>query len=154
MIDEAWLDCFETYNISVAISLDGPAHIHDVHRRSFQGTGTHAAVERVVRTAPRVGRVLAASGLTCAYWSVHPKAAPAPIKAAGAPPIVVIGGTGDPATPYAWSVALAKELSSGVLLTRTGEGHGSYGFGTPCIDTPVNAYLLDLTPPAKGTVCK
>ncbi len=110
--------------------------------------------QQLVRTAPRVGRVLAASGLTCAYWSVHPKAAPAPIKAGGAPPIVVIGGTGDPATPYAWSVALAKELSSGVLLTRTGEGHGSYGFGTPCIDTPVNAYLLDLTPPAKGTVCK
>ena len=49
LINEAWLDCFETYNISVAISLDGPAHIHDVHRRSFQGNGTHAAVERAAR---------------------------------------------------------------------------------------------------------
>jgi len=110
--------------------------------------------QQLVRTAPRVGRVLAATGLTCAFWPVHPTAAPASIKAAGAPPIVVIGGTGDPATPYAWSVALAQELSSGVLLTRTGEGHGSYGFGTPCIDTPVDAYLLDLTAPVKGTVCK
>jgi pimeloyl-ACP methyl ester carboxylesterase len=110
--------------------------------------------QQLLKTAPRVGRVLAATGLTCAFWPVHPTAAPAPIRAAGAPPIVVIGGTGDPATPYAWSVALAKELSSGVLLTRTGEGHGSYGFGTPCIDAPVDAYLLDLTAPVKGTVCK
>ena len=49
LIDGEWLDCFETRNISVAISLDGPAHIHDIHRRTFQGTGTHAAVERAAR---------------------------------------------------------------------------------------------------------
>ncbi len=49
LIDDNWLDCFESRNISVAISLDGPAHIHDVHRRTFQDTGTHAAVERAAR---------------------------------------------------------------------------------------------------------
>ena len=49
LIDAAWLDCFEAHDISVAISLDGPAHIHDIHRRTFQGTGTHAAVERAAR---------------------------------------------------------------------------------------------------------
>ena len=49
LIDEAWLDCFEACNIGVAISIDGPAHIHDAHRLTFQGTGTHAAVERAAR---------------------------------------------------------------------------------------------------------
>jgi uncharacterized protein len=49
LIDDEWLDCFEARNISVAISLDGPAHIHDIHRRTFQGSGTHAAVERAAR---------------------------------------------------------------------------------------------------------
>jgi uncharacterized protein len=49
LIDEAWLDCFEAHDISVAISLDGPAHIHDAHRRTFQGSGTHAAVEGAAR---------------------------------------------------------------------------------------------------------
>ncbi|HEY7298985.1 MAG TPA: radical SAM protein [Xanthobacteraceae bacterium] len=49
LIDEAWLDCFETRNIAVSISIDGPAHIHDIHRRTFQGTGTHAAVEHAAR---------------------------------------------------------------------------------------------------------
>ncbi|MBR0848588.1 radical SAM protein [Bradyrhizobium diazoefficiens] len=49
LVDDEWLDCFEACNISVAISLDGPAHIHDLHRRTFQGTGTHAAAERAAR---------------------------------------------------------------------------------------------------------
>jgi len=49
LIDDEWLDCFEARNISVAISLDGPGHIHDTHRKTFQGTGTHAAVERAAR---------------------------------------------------------------------------------------------------------
>src|SRR3974390_3065645 len=49
LIDGEWLDCFEARNISVAISLDGPAHIHDIHRRTFQGKGTHAAVEQAAR---------------------------------------------------------------------------------------------------------
>jgi uncharacterized protein len=49
LIDETWLDCFKVHDIMVAISLDGPAHIHDLHRRTFHGTGTHAAVERAAR---------------------------------------------------------------------------------------------------------
>jgi len=49
LIDEAWLDCFEKYDFSVTISIDGPDYIHDVHRRTFQGGPTHAAVERALR---------------------------------------------------------------------------------------------------------
>jgi uncharacterized protein len=49
LINDEWLDCFETHAIGVAISIDGPQHIHDRHRRTFQGTGTHAAVERAAR---------------------------------------------------------------------------------------------------------
>ncbi len=49
LIDDAWLDCFEEHGISVAISLDGPAHVHDARRRTFQGRGTHAAVVRAAR---------------------------------------------------------------------------------------------------------
>jgi uncharacterized protein len=49
LIDDAWLDCFETHNITIAISLDGPAHIHDSRRRTFRDAGTHATVERAAR---------------------------------------------------------------------------------------------------------
>jgi uncharacterized protein len=49
LINDAWLDCFEKNGINVAISLDGPSHIHDAHRKTFQGGGTHAAAERAAR---------------------------------------------------------------------------------------------------------
>jgi uncharacterized protein len=49
LINDAWADCFEANGISVAISLDGPSHIHDAHRKTFQGGGTHAAAERAAR---------------------------------------------------------------------------------------------------------
>jgi uncharacterized protein len=49
LIDGAWLDCFERNDISVTVSIDGPAYIHDAHRRTFLGGPTHAAVERAIR---------------------------------------------------------------------------------------------------------
>jgi uncharacterized protein len=71
LIDEEWLNCFEARNISVAISLDGPAHIHDVHRRTFQGTGTHAAVERATRML--VSRDIGVSALAVCNPAYQPK---------------------------------------------------------------------------------
>jgi uncharacterized protein len=68
LIDEAWLDCFEACDTSIAISLDGPEHIHDIHRRTFQGNGTHAAVERAARMlVARSIRVSALSVCNPAY---------------------------------------------------------------------------------------
>jgi uncharacterized protein len=71
LIDDEWLNCFEAHQISVAISLDGPAHIHDTNRRTFQGTGTHAAVERAARML--VSRDIAVSALAVCNPSHPPK---------------------------------------------------------------------------------
>ncbi len=50
----------------------------------------------------------------------------------GAPPILVVGTTGDPVTPYKWAVSLAGELSGGVLLTWQGQSHVAY-FYSSCV---------------------
>jgi uncharacterized protein len=71
LIDEAWLDCFEAHDIAIAISLDGPAHIHDIHRRTFQGTGTHAAVERAARML--VSRQINVSALAVCNPAYEPR---------------------------------------------------------------------------------
>jgi uncharacterized protein len=71
LVDDEWLNCFEAHQISVAISLDGPAHIHDTHRRTFQGTGTHAAVERAARML--VSRDIGVSALAVCNPSHPPK---------------------------------------------------------------------------------
>jgi uncharacterized protein len=55
LIDEAWLDCFERNDIHVTLSIDGPSHIHDIHRRTFQGGPTHALVEEAVRLLQKRG---------------------------------------------------------------------------------------------------
>jgi len=102
--------------------------------------------------APRFGSLLAYTDVDCAFWPVAPDRVPAPIAAPGAPPIVVVGTTGDPATPYDWAVALADQLDSGVLVTYKGEGHTAYGKST-CVDKAVDAYLLKLAVPKDGLVC-
>ena len=61
--------------------------------------------------------------------------------------------TGDPATPYEWSVALAEQLESGVLLTYEGEGHTAYGRSNQCIIDAVDGFLVDGVMPAEGTRC-
>ncbi len=66
--------------------------------------------------------------------------------AQGAPPIMVLGNTGDPATPYEWSVQLAESLESGVLYTVEAEGHTACG-SFECVEADVTAYLIDLTVP-------
>jgi pimeloyl-ACP methyl ester carboxylesterase len=69
-----------------------------------------------------------------------------------ASPILVIGTTGDPATPYEWSVEMAESLESGVLYSVDAEGHTAY-MSIDCVAAVVNAYLIDLEVPAEGGTC-
>lgn len=112
-----------------------------------------AEAKRWAREAPHFGALVAYSSIGCAFWPVPPGRQPAAVSAPNAPPIVLIGTTGDPATPYAWAVALNHQLSSSVLITRKGEGHTGYAFSA-CVQAAANAYLLDLTVPEVGLTCK
>ncbi|GAA4303850.1 alpha/beta hydrolase [Streptomyces venetus] len=105
------------------------------------------------KASPVFGEGLAWAALNCAYWPVHATGEPHRIEAKGAAPIVVVGTTRDPATPYRWARALAGQLSSGRLLTYEGDGHTAYGRGSSCIDRTINAYLLRGTPPQDGKRC-
>ncbi|MDL9981033.1 alpha/beta hydrolase [Microbacterium sp. ASV49] len=89
----------------------------------------------------------------CDSWAYPASGVREKIAAEGAAPIVVVGTTNDPATPYAWSVSLAKQLSSGVLVTRVGEGHTGYNKGNTCVDSAIDEYLLKGTPPENGLRC-
>jgi pimeloyl-ACP methyl ester carboxylesterase len=69
------------------------------------------------------------------------------------PPVVLVGTTGDPATPYAWAVSAAKHLPGSVLLTSKSFTHTAYLYGDPCIDKPVDDYLVTGTLPPAGIAC-
>ncbi|MFG3035854.1 alpha/beta hydrolase [Streptomyces sp. NPDC048330] len=93
---------------------------------------------------------------SCSQWPVpgvweHPD-----VSSPGAAPILVVGNTGDPATPYEGARAMVNALGKGVgvELTYEGEGHGAYNSGDKCVKKAVDAYLLDGKVPPSGTVCK
>jgi pimeloyl-ACP methyl ester carboxylesterase len=106
------------------------------------------------RASPTFGKLFAWSLTSCWGDPFHNTDHPhLRIDAAGAAPIVVIGTTRDPATPYEEAVALSHELRSGVLVTRDGDGHTGYHQGNACVDDAVHAYLLHGTVPRDGLRC-
>jgi pimeloyl-ACP methyl ester carboxylesterase len=90
-------------------------------------------------------------GYLCPVWPVQP-VPELKITAPDAPPIVVVGSTGDNATPYQQAVDTAGQLTSGILVTFDGEGHASYR-SSDCIADIVTGYLVDGTVPEDGVVC-
>ncbi len=104
------------------------------------------------KASPLFGPATQYSNLTCAYWPVPATGKPGPLTAIGAPPILLVGGTDDPATPYAWAVAVSKQITNSVLLTRQGDGHVSYD-KSQCAQAAEDAYLIDLTLPDSNRPC-
>ena len=103
---------------------------------------------------PEIAHYLAWSVLPCSLWPTHSAITPGPVRAIGAPPILVVGTTHDPATPFADARSLASQLPGAVLLTLDGDGHTAVGRGSTCIDRGVGRFLARGTVPDPGTVCR
>lgn len=112
-----------------------------------------SALPSFEKASPVFGTGLAWASLNCTYWPVKATGTAKPLAAKGAPPILVVGTTRDPATPYKWAQALAGQLESGTLLTYDGDGHTAYGRGSDCVDTAINRYLLEGKAPEDGRKC-
>ena len=109
------------------------------------------AVQDFVAAAPRLGANFG-YGYSCALWPVKP-ATKIDATGKGAGPIVVVGTTGDPATPLASTRKMAAALEQGILLIVEANQHTGYG-ANECINTAVDSYLIDLTVPVNETTCK
>ena len=122
----------------------------DAAAPSIPAIEAHAGASQAV--APVFGVPDLYSELGCAVWPVPATSQPAAIHAPGSPAIVVVGTTGDPATPYEEAQSLASQLDHGVLLTRLGEGHTAYPYSS-CIRNYVDAYLINQVVPPAGIRC-
>lgn len=105
------------------------------------------------KASPTFGRIFAYGLSTCASWPVKSGNRTTALDAAGAPPIVVVGTTRDPATPYEQAVTLAKQLESGVLVSRDGDGHTGFQQGNSCVDQAIEGYLVGGAVPEDGLSC-
>jgi pimeloyl-ACP methyl ester carboxylesterase len=118
-----------------------------------RAAGEYEALAAKARSiAPRLGAYYTTWVLPCTFWPAAATPAPHAPLADGAPPILVIGATLDTQDAYTWSVDMAGQLESGVLLRREGTGHPSY-FESGCVVEAVNTYLIDLTLPPPDLIC-
>lgn len=118
-----------------------------------------ANAEELKKIAPVFGPFVSYSELLCGNWPNPDRPKLPPMNAEGAAPILVIGTTRDPATPYAWSEAMASQLKSAHLLSFDGDGHTAYMSSSPnrgalqCVNRAVDDYLLGVKIPNKGAKC-
>ena len=112
---------------------------------------TEAVRQRAAEKAPVFGGNMGAD-LVCERWTAT-SAPNLKLTGKGAAPILVVGATGDSATPYQQAVSMAKQLESGHLLTYDGPGHGSITAGNACVDETLTAYFEDGTLPEDGKTC-
>ncbi|MGV9887471.1 alpha/beta hydrolase [Streptomyces sp. NPDC003395] len=105
--------------------------------------------------SPLFGDFLAWGMVSCTDWAVPGAADHPDVSAPGAAPILVVGNTGDPATPYEGARKMVDALGKGVgvELTYKGQGHGAYDSKNKCVQSAVNGYLLEGKVPPAGTVC-
>jgi pimeloyl-ACP methyl ester carboxylesterase len=90
--------------------------------------------------------------LACGYWPAG-ESEDFNLKAQGSKPILVIGTTNDPATPYLWSQALVEQLDNAWLLTFEGDGHTAYMRGSDCVDDIVDNFFLQEQIPTSNLTC-
>jgi pimeloyl-ACP methyl ester carboxylesterase len=144
-------DTYNTQNGPNAVDADSAVSCldHPVPRdlSAYPGLAAQAAQE-----APVFGPMMIWSVAECAVWPALPTRTPHAVSAPGAPPILVVGTSGDVATPHQWAASVANELQHGVLVTWQGQNHVAYYYSA-CVRSIDEAYLVNGTVPPSGTVC-
>lgn len=103
--------------------------------------------------APVIGAFQGYGELACVGWPDLGEGTKTTVTGSGADPVLVVGTTGDPATPYHWAEALAEQLESGILVTYVGEGHTAYGKDA-CVNRLVDHYFFEGAVPGAQATCK
>lgn len=104
------------------------------------------------QAAGKYGRANLLTSLTCKDWPTGTQK-PHRVSAEGVAPVLVVGTTGDAATPYEEASSLASQFPGGMLLTYKGLGHTAYGRGNSCVTQHVGDYLIDRKAVPSGTSC-
>jgi pimeloyl-ACP methyl ester carboxylesterase len=103
--------------------------------------------------APIFGPYLAYAGLACRYFPNLSSVEQIEVKSLKTKPILIVGTTRDPATPYKWAQSLAKIFEGSILITLDGDGHAGHGRGSTCVDSAVDRYLLTGAMPKSELFC-
>ena len=118
---------------------------------------TKADAQRFTDAAPVFGPYLAYTNIACKFLTPPSKdkltRTTNKITAIQTAPIIVIGTTRDPATPYDWAVGLHKIFTTSTLISLDADGHTGQGRGSACVDNAIDIYLLQGISPKKNLTC-
>lgn len=123
---------------------------NDTAQRLSAATMKSAATELYAK-APLFGPFLIGQAGLCASWPTSLSALGRQ-NAIGAPPILVIGATADPAAPFAGVKSVVSQLASASLVTWESIQHGSLGV-SDCATGAAASYLTGGTMPPAGILC-
>ena len=116
-----------------------------------------AQAAQLDKEAPVFGHLMAYGGTGCYDWPYKPTRLAGALTAKGSAPIIVIGTTGDPATPYQWAQHVSTLLENGHLITYHGNGHTAYNKNTTpadqCVNTAVDNFFVHGTVPTSDPQC-
>ncbi|MBM6547191.1 alpha/beta fold hydrolase [Janibacter sp. YIM B02568] len=127
--------------------------VNCLDRPEPEGAEREEMVEEAERVAPIWGQFIAGGSGPCSEWPWEPVGEPRPIDAKGANPILVVGTTRDPATPYEWAQRLHDQLADSRLITHEGDGHTAYMRQNDCVDKAVDTFWLTGELPAEDITC-
>jgi hypothetical protein len=122
------------------------------YQADYSNATLHENAAKLAEIAPVFGPRMS-YGVSCADWPFASERERTAIAAAGSSDLLVVGTTGDPATPYQWAVNMADQLENGHLVTYNGEGHTAYNKSNECVQNAVEGYLIDGTVPEADPNC-
>jgi pimeloyl-ACP methyl ester carboxylesterase len=123
-------------------------------RQPADAASMKAQNKAVIAASDVWGRYWQDGAITCENWPYPLAERPSDYSAKGSPTILVVGTTGDPATPYQQAVSLARDvLDKGFLVTFEGDGHTAYGRSNSCVSDAVDGWLVSGKLPAKEPKC-
>lgn len=111
----------------------------------FDEAAARAELAELASSAPRVGVWSAFMPPFCPVWPVERPRPATPIDASAAPPMLVLAGLHDPATPFSFAQPFLDALGNGSYLVQyEGNGHGVAARGL-CMVSAAIEFLLDPT---------
>ena len=120
---------------------------------SYKSTQNKINLNKFIDAAPIFGPYLAENEIVCSYLYPLQNYVNSYMNLAVTNPVMIIGTTRDPATPYEWSAALSRSFPHSLLVTLDADGHTGQGRRNSCIDSAVDRYLIDLYGSSGALIC-
>lgn len=139
---------FENNALDAFIAINGADYPVEGTQKEWDQRG-----QKLVRDFPLMGSSMAYGEYALAAWPWESTAKREKVKIVGAQPILLVGNTDDPATPYEMAQSVHRQIPNSRLVTWKSYSHTAYGLGSECVAETVDKYLVGGVLPDSDVTC-